>query len=369
MFSPLKEAWRDMYQARTCPPCAVLNNPVHAENVAEHRKGCPLCAATQNKAAHDFSAWAELGQRLAQDLPSPVTPLKIQPGQIWNLKPHKGGWDTRWRHINPPLVLILEILNEVDGVRVAQIFDQPELAAAGDVPIGDGLALAQTWNTYTLDQDDLDFCLGQVNPDIKQNVIDAADQELDHPEEGETRWYFRQLELEVGAAMATEALGRLMQRHDRHQVRTLLADPATVRAQVLAFNPDIILPDAPDGLLLLAKAQLPAQRLAAADSQQCTIVVVTLGQKMTACRSALAELDRAQLEGSTIYIGGTLPADARSALLFAWWSRSDLGMTEGEVTYDPATGFFRADFLDKTSLDFKLGQLVLLGVDVDHATH
>ena len=364
-ISPLKEAWRSMYQARTCPPFSVINDPKHADNVAEHRKGCPLCALRTD---YDFDAdaWAEMGRRMSQGWPKPDRP-EILPGQVWALTEAKGGWDERFRYINPPLVLVLEVFEDVNGVRVAQIFDHHELAAGGDMALGEDLGFAEAWNAYALDQADLDLCFGQVGDDTLNAVRQALGAGQDELDEESTLWFFRQLELEVGAFMAMEAMGRLMLRHDRNEVREAFADTASVRAKVLAFDRTVILPDACDGLSMVALATLPEQRLAAATIRgQIPFTVVTVGRETNPCRGALAEIKHARLDGSTIRVTGTLPEDARHGLLFAWWRRPDTDMDEGEVKFDLASGLFRADFPGKSGLDFEVGDLVLLLVVMDH---
>lgn len=363
-ISPIKEAWRSMYQMRTCPPFSVINNPEHSTMVAEHRKGCPLCLRDD---AHplDAEAWAALGRQLVGNWPRPGQP-EVLPGQIWSLVAAKGGWDERFRHINPPLVLVLELFEDVQGVRVAQIFDQPELSSHGDVALGDHLGFAQAWNTYALDQTDLDLCYGQVDEDTVSAVRQAQESVQADVDEESTLWFFRQLELEVGAFMAMEAMGRLMTRHDRNEVRAAFADKAAVRAKVLAFDRTIDLPDASDGLRMVVQASLPRQRMAAATSKgQLPFTVVSVGRETNPCRGALAEISHTRLDGSTIRITGMLPEDARHGLLFVWWRRPDKELEEGEVKFDQLSGMFRADFHGKNELDFQIGDIMLLLVVMD----
>lgn len=364
-ISPLKEAWRSMFQARTCPPLSVTNDPEQTETVAEHRKGCPLCAL---RADHEFDAeaWAELGRRMAGSWPKPRRP-RLEAGQVWSLTEAKGGWDERFRHINPPLVLVLEVFEDVNGARVAQIFDHPELATDGDVYLGDEFGCGEAWNTYALDQADLDLCFGQVEAATLAAVRTAGETELADIDEESTLWFFRQLELEVGAFMAMEAMGRLMLRHDRNAARESFADTAAVRGRVLAFDRNITLPEARDGLCMVAQAVLPEQRMAAATlSGQIPFTVVNVGRETNPCRGALADIKQPRLDGSIIRVTGSLPEDARQGLLFAWWRRPDTDMDEGEVKFDPASGLFRADFAGRSELDFEVGDLVLLLVVMDH---
>lgn len=363
--SPIKEAWRSIYQMRTCPPFSVISSPGHSAIVAEHRKGCPLCTP-RDAPSVDVEAWAALGRQMVGNRPKPRKP-ELHPGQIWSLVKTKGGWDQRFRYINPPLVLVLEIFEDVQGVRVAQVFDQHELASDGDVPLGDGLSFAEAWNTYPLDQADLDQCFGQVGVDTLHAVHEALETGQRDLEEESTVWFFRQLELEVGAFMAMEAMSRLMVRHERHALREALADAASVRNKVLSFDRSIILPDDPDGLRMLSLASLSVKRMAAATvKNQIPFNVVGVGQDTIPCRGALAEIKQPRLDGSTIRVTGTLPEDARRGFLFSWWRRPGMEMEEGTVKYDPASGLFRSDFFGKNEKDFKQGELILLFVTANN---
>lgn len=367
-ISPIREAWRTVYQDRTCPPFAVLRDPVQAESVEEHRKGCPFCAM-KSADPIDHEAWAELGAQLVRDCPKPQK-LTVQVGQVWNLVTIKGGWDERFRHINPPMVLILDVFEDVSGVRVAQLFDEETLMADGDVSLDPRFGAAEAWNTYALDQADLDSCFGQVGPDVMDAVRRAVDTEPRPVEDGSIVWHFRQLELEVGSFMAMEAMGRLMARHERYAVRQELADVQAVRGKVLAFDPRIRLPKADDGLRMLAEAEFPDElmlRAAAGEGEHLPFTVVSVGGETNPCRGSLAELLGSELDDTVIRITGRLPEECREGLLFAWWRRPDVGLEEGVTEFDPSSGIFSAVFPRKSQLDFNLGRPVLLFVQIDDA--
>lgn len=364
-ISTLKEAWRSMYHLRTCPPSNIINDPAEKSQIEQHQRTCPICALTKHPPL-DPELWSTFGQILSDQWTRPHVP-EIQAGQVWSLVSTKGGWDDSFWHINPPLVLILEIFEDVDGVRVAQIFDQPELFADGDVDLGQGLGFAETWNTYALDQADLHLCFGQVDQAVVDLVHAQSQGEWAAVEDQSTLWFFRQLELDVGSRMAMEAMGRLMYRHDHNVLRTTLAFPDHVRTKVLDFDPSITLPEAETGLIMLARAEFPVQLLAAATKPgQMSFTIVTIGQTNYPCHSALADIQTARLDESTIRVSGILPDTARRGHLFAWWHRPHSGFWEGQATFDAESGYFRADFADKNSLDFELGELVLLFADTEH---
>lgn len=364
----IKEAWRNVYQERTCPPYAVLISPEQAGNVAEHRRGCPFCAMKKEN-PKNYEAWAELGAQMALDWPAPEKPA-VQPGQVWSLIPSKGGWDERFRHVNPPMVLIMDVFEDVSGVRVAQLFDERALIADGDVDLGPRYGVAEVWNTYALDCADLNLCFGQISPELLNPLKEAVVSEHDPVDEDSVLWHFRQLELEVGAFMAMEAMGRLVERHERNAVRHEFSDIPSVRSKVLAFDSRIRLPEAEDGLAMLAEAEMPIELIlqaAAGEGEQTPFTVVTVGGSTNPCRGVLADLLEADHQDSVIVIRVRIPDEYSQGLLFAWWRRPDTGLEEGVVESDPSTGIFSARFSGKSELDFEIGEPILLLVRYDDA--
>lgn len=369
-ISPLKEAWRSMYHLRTCPPSNIINDPAEKSQIEQHQRTCPICALTTHESL-DPQLWSQFEQLLSESWVKPHEP-EIQVGQVWSLTNSKGGWDDHFRYINPPLILILEIFNDVRGLRVAQIFDQQELFAEGDVDLGPELGFAETWNIYALDQDDLHLCFGQVDQEIVDLVLAHSENDFPTVEDQSTIWFFRQLELEVGSRMALEAMGRLMDRHEENIIRKTLADPQDVRNKVLAFDASITLPEGDDGLTMLAQAKLPDQHqlMAAASTEQNQIIMVTLEQEHYPCSGSLVEIKRANLDGTSINVVGVLPDKARNGHLFAWWQTLDAVLHEGQIhTLDLEDGYFQVTFLDKNTADFDQGKILLLAVISGHETN
>jgi len=367
-ISPMKNAWRHVFQERTCPPHAVLTDPGQAANVAEHRKSCPVCAMMKETKV-DYELWKEFGKQLVAEWPAPGSP-DVGSGQVWSLRRCKGGWDAGFRHINPPLVLVLEVFGDVDGIRVAQVFDEGLLAHEGDVELGHGLGLAESWNTYALDRNDLDLCFGQVDASTLEAVKAAGSGSVPELDEFPTIWHFRQLELEVGSFMAMDAMGRLMERHERNAVREEFADVGAVRAKVLAFDSRIRLGKAENGLEMVATAELPEElmlKAAAGEEGLCPFTVVSVGGTTNRCHGALAELLELDHRDTVIRVTGRIPEEYSEGLLFAWWRRSDVGLEEGMARFEPSEGIFSASFPGKSELDFELGEPVLLLVQIDDA--
>ena len=200
----IKQAWQEMYRERTCPGYKVLCSAHHAAEVAEHRKRCRYCAA---ETLEDLEPWKELGESVQDGLPKWTRPQPAV-GQVWSLQSAMGGWDDMHRYINPPMVMVLGVYDDVDGVRVAQLFDMPELALGDDVELQGYPGYAEPWNTYALRIEDLEGCWGQVSGETVQRILALAEADDDTQglQEDTIPYFFRQLELEVGARMAIQAL-------------------------------------------------------------------------------------------------------------------------------------------------------------------
>ncbi len=141
-------AWRDMRQVRTCPPLRVLRTG--SPQARRHLAACPDCREKLEQAP----LAAELGKALA-GLPLPCPePAPPAPGDLRVLRPAgkpEDWFDEDGDYHNPPLVLVLNEPDEEGRVLVAQVFDNEDLRAEGDVPLDDGLwGFAEAWNIYGL---------------------------------------------------------------------------------------------------------------------------------------------------------------------------------------------------------------------------
>lgn len=357
----LKKAWREIYQERTCPGYDILFSADHALQVEEHKKRCRFC---DGKTMEEFASWKELGEKIQTIAPHPKQP-DIAPGQIWSLHRSLGGWDDMHRHMNPPMVLVLELLDDVDGIRVAQIFDAPVLALADDVDLGDGLGHAQTWNTYALRKEDVEYCWGQVSSATVQRIqaLAETEEENDTIDENNTIYFFRQFEIEVGATMAMQALPTLIHRHEYPDLPTWVEDPKKIRGKVLAFEPRIKTPHTDDSLIMLGTMELPddmIKKAASGESNQISYNIVTLdAYKEATCRTGLARLDGQVVIDDAIHVEGWMEKNTEEGMLLAWWNYED-HFVEGSVDRDLESGYFELDFADCTRQELDQGKLIML---------
>lgn len=360
-ISDMKRAWQEVYRERTCPGHKVLFSEEYAAEVAEHNKRCPACEALTRE---ELDSWKELGESLRTVVRKPENPEPAV-GQVRALKAVLGGWDEEHRYINPPMVLVLEVFQDVHGVRVAQIFDAPELALSDDVDLEDYLGHAESWNSYAMRAEDLGECWGRVSKETVQRVRSLAEQgvEAEQPEEDSVIYFFRQLELEVGARMAMQALPDLVERHEQSLFPGWMNDPAEVRGKVLKFAPRAEVPETGDSLAMLAGMRFPEEMRNLAASDPGTTIqynVLTLGESdFQSGRVGLARLDEQDLDGETIHVEGRLDQSIEDGMLLAWW-KVDERFVEGDVEIDARGVYFEADFSDRSEQELREGELILL---------
>ena len=385
-LSARKQAWRDMYQERTCPGDEIFNNPEHAERVEEHKKRCASCAA---RTSESNRVWKELGETLQAFLPDiaqkeheagddqgnvvelfPAGQKQSTPqaGEIWSLNQNLGHWDTRYRYINPPLVLVVEVLEDIRGVRVAQTFYAPELVYDGDVALDDDFGHAQGWNTYAVRFEDLEQRWGSVGEDSLAAVRNVVENEarVQEPEADTIIHFFRELEMEIAHCMAMQALPVLVHRHEHPGWPDWMADSEQVRGKLQAFVPQAIVPDTDDPLIMLATTKLPQAMLkmaASGTTRQLAYNVISLREPGTpVCGTGLAGIEGQELLGSTIHVEGVIDDEPEKGQLMSWWNLGD-DYVEGAVERDPQSGYFEIDFADCTREELDKGTLILLMVE------
>lgn len=164
-------AWQQMRRQRHCPSLKVLQQG--GPQAEQHLASCPHCRLAMKHAAET----AGLGQMLL-NLPLHQPPASAPvPGDVRSLRPSvdpSARVDAGGTYYNPPLLLVLSRPNAFGCVRVAQIFDEPELQDAGDVPLTSGL-IAEAWNTYDVPCSALHpVPYTQVNQQAVEAVLEAA---------------------------------------------------------------------------------------------------------------------------------------------------------------------------------------------------
>ena len=203
------QAWRRMFQTRTCPPLGVLQQG--GPLVDLHLASCTACRIT----LENIDAFARAGAFLAKIPPQPRQTTRPAPGDIRRVRP--GGAPADWfdaegRYRNPPLVLVLTAPDGQGFVRVAQIFDEPALCDQGDVPLENGeFGFAEAWNVYGLPERGLaPKAYRKAGAESATRVLEASMQDFPALDTASALYQFRVCEVETGSffslALNAEAL-------------------------------------------------------------------------------------------------------------------------------------------------------------------
>lgn len=368
-FEPweMRLAWQTALQTRGCPPDRLLYAEEPDELLSFHLSVCPFCSesAAMSREEPEENALAAEMERLAV----PPARRKPAPGQICRVAKRLGGWGPRGRYFNPPLVLVLDLPRETPGAaRVAQVYDDPILAGPGDIPLGND-SFAESWNTYTLREEDLDCCSGCLDEETLRGVLDGTMVDWPAPPPGTHLEAFRRLEVEVAAFFALQAMEGLMERRDTgplEQVRTLFPDGESLKKALSDSYPQVVWPellsDVPE---MLARARFPESELplAAAEVSECipaNIAVVradTLQFSPTLCELRTVT----SREDGTIAGGRVLTSLPFRVEIYGQWQAAGRPARSCDESFiDPETGFFRLFFRDLSESDWRSGKLFLL---------
>lgn len=204
-----KIALRALYELRFCPPDEVLFSSSHEEELKAHLGYCQYCQERLTMSESEHNAWEQLASKMKSASQQPVG-RKPQPGQVWSLSRDRlSDWGPYDRYYSPPLVLLLSVVKENKLFRVAQICSELELQEEGDVRLSEALGFAESWNIYTVHLDDLSTYCVEVDTDCVRQVQSVA---KSPPLESKSliARQFRDLEVQVGAFMAMQALPQVM---------------------------------------------------------------------------------------------------------------------------------------------------------------
>lgn len=189
-------AWQHMYRQRHCPSLKVLRQG--GPQAERHLAACPYCRTALEHAAEA----AVLGAKL---LELPLTPPPASdpvPGDIRALRPGidpAARVDADGTYYNPPLLLVLSRPDANGCVRVAQIFDEPDLQDEGDIPLDFDL-IAEAWNTYDVPCSALDTVpYAHVGQELAETVLVAARGPFPDIEEFSPLFSFRSDECRTGS--------------------------------------------------------------------------------------------------------------------------------------------------------------------------
>lgn len=208
-----ESAWQQAWQERSCPPEDILFGEKNDE-LAAHLEFCPACRETREQ---DGKEEVELGKdfcRRLENISPPPTKEKISPGQIWAMKKDLGGWGEKTRYYTPPLIVIIEDLDQW-AVRVAQIHEISKFAWYGDIPLGkDFEGYAESWNIYPVRKQDLSHCWGAIDELTLAKLRQSANNSHHEIRQGSLLYNFRQLEIETGYFFSSRAVASLMEKYE-----------------------------------------------------------------------------------------------------------------------------------------------------------
>lgn len=198
-----KLAWQTAYEQRTCPSEDKLYTEPINDMLQKHLSGCPVCRENRAMSAEEKSAWDGLHDKLSTPEDSPEIPDKC-PGQVWALKKHLGGWQESGLYFQPPSVLLLSQNRSATVWSVAQIFEHERLMGPGDVMLDNNLGIAESWNRYNVNGDNLMSCLGSVDQACLEQVFTASKASFADMPVGSILYFFRNLETEVASFIAEQ---------------------------------------------------------------------------------------------------------------------------------------------------------------------
>lgn len=209
-------AWQNAFELRGCPPEALLFCNSKAPELAAHIALCGICKEKLESAGDDLSPWVKLAEQLPAKSIHKSPGAIPSPGQIWSLSRRLSGWSPANLHYNAPNVLILEIVKENECLlKVAQTHTAAELMGTGDVWLAKWCGFAETWNTYYICKEDLEFCRGTIEARVLAKVLSTLQQVGErcgkHHESSEYTFnasivdQFRKLEIEVGSYCAARS--------------------------------------------------------------------------------------------------------------------------------------------------------------------
>lgn len=377
----LKSGWRTAVILRTCPPKNLGLSQENKDSFNSHIKRCPFCSKNFFE-ADEYEDWEELSQALETLLEEPEV-KKPESGQVWSIKRDLEGWDDEYRYFNTPLILIIEVNEHLHAVKVAQIYSDTILIGPDDVYMDEEIGFAQPWNVYTLNFDDLGYCWYNIDMALVDKVKEISKGEFQEIEANSPLYFFRQLELEVGAFFSLQSIDKIMSKidntssgQDRGEFHssihyTWLNDPNKLRQILVRDVPGVNLDiDSNEALEILALMRLPDEEVAlaaASDSDLINFNHVFIKKNNLHVQSHLAQITHTSVIENQGWIAGNFVERQDIQQLIVWWRTNDrMSIKAEEVKYD--SRYFKALFSKVGTKFFDSGSLVLLGLSYDLET-
>ena len=234
----LKRAWQTAFEQRTCPDGATLFADPPDEQLQRHLRMCHVCRENREIPADQRDAWGELLRRFGAAGQKPALPAQTVAGQVWSLQRSLAGWGKDGYFYQPPRVLLLEKIEDAKGFRAVQLSSDRYLMAEGDVWLDDRFGFAEGWNCYSVHEKALAGCWGAVADGVLVQVREAA--ELKHAPvvEDSILYFFRRLEISVGARVALPSVAVLVEEWEQgeQEFRELFPGLAVILNQARDFS-------------------------------------------------------------------------------------------------------------------------------------
>jgi len=372
-------AWKKALILRGCPPSDVLFGPTD-EPLRAHLDICPACREHLAMDAEEREGWAAMGRVLLAKPPLPLPPpVGKAPGQVWRIRADLTGWDQKYRYCNPPLVLVLDIENDADAANaanaanantalVAQVYPGDDFLSEENVPLS-GQGFAEPWNTYCLALDDLETYYGEATSAVAA-VLDMGRGTFAELDETSPLFWFRTLELELGAFFAGQSLSRLLEVSERtgQDLKPLLLSAMSRQELDRALERK--------GLKIPLEGDDPLLRLARYTREDTHWGLAAMGEHTQSVNHALLddadamglEIRQASITLSSVHyadgvlvLGGRINVDfARTKEVFAWWDAQDRMIRAAASDILDDSRYFNLRFAEVAEREFHIGRLVVL---------
>ena len=357
-------AWKKALIVRGCPPADILFGPGD-ESLRAHLDVCPACRDSLAMEADERAQWAALADVLTTEpLSAPQsmdTDYAPAPGQIWRIRRALAGWGPKYRYHNPPLVLILDLLDN-DLARVAQIYPGDDFLTDDDISLP-GLGFAQPWNVYSLAVNDLETFRGQAPDSVPEARARSRGTFADLDEAAPLFW-LRTMELDLGAHFAGQSLVGVLETPERDTMPVpLSAMPFDALCRALERKGQKVRLESGNPLLGLARYNQEdvAWGLAASGERAQTVNYALLDDVGLEIRQASIVFSTISfLEGMLTVAGEIRMESVRTEEIFAWWD------AQGRMVWPIASDisddgrYFNLRFAGVEDREFHVGRLVVL---------
>lgn len=366
---------------RTCPPKKIFHCKDHEDYIDGHIKRCPFCTETSDE-PDDSEGWQELGEALMTMIEKPQV-KNPEPGQIWSISEDLEGWDDEYRYFNSTQVLIIEVNQNLQAVKASQLYSDTILMGPDDVYLGKETGFAQPWNIYSLAFEDLGFCWQTIDLALVEKVKKISRKEFQEIETNSPLYFFRQLELEVGAFFSLQSIEKLMSLIDENktiqdiresypsELYPWLKDPGTLRQVLLREIPGLDFDTTSDDPLeILALMRLPDEEVslaAASDPELISFNYVFIVKGRINVQSRWAKITHTSVVDGQGWIAGHFVEKKELQQLVVWWKKDDQVMIKADdIKFDHK--YFRALFSKAETDFFDSGTIILLGLSYDLET-